>query len=183
MKKLIRFLCITFALTGCGSTESGVDTGLNNGTSVNAVLQQATNDIPAVGDILQNFGDGAINGTDPKFAELDDIEVDIDFTGLSTTMAYAQLSNMMYPYQDYLGQTVKIQGEYYLAEVPQNNANYHFLLLMDDTNCCQGVMEFVLPEGSEYPKMGQQIRIAGEYILDVDDTGEYPVLDVSNYVF
>lgn len=56
------------------------------------------------------------------------------------------------------------------------------LLLLDDTNCCQGVLEFLLPEGVEYPEVGTTIMIVGNYSVGIDTHGEYPYLDVTEYV-
>lgn len=179
MKKIFAFVVCSFILSGCGNNNENIDNSLLVNDQASA--QNSNKEVPVVGSIIDL--ETPSKSEKQKFSDLDDIKVDIDFTYLSKTMAYAQLSNMMYPYENYLGQTVKIQGEYYFQEVPQNNMTYHFLLLMDDTNCCQGVMEFLLPEGASYPAMGTEIRIAGTYVLDVDDTGSYPVLSVTDYAF
>lgn len=124
---------------------------------------------------------GQLTGKD--FSEFDNVVVDIDISALSSTMATAQLNNMIYPYESYLGQTVKMNGEYYAQSATPNGVTYHFLLMMDETNCCQGVMEFMLPEGVDYPPMGSEIMIVGEYVLDITDMGEYPYLSVTDYIF
>lgn len=184
-------IVLTGLLTGCsGETAEISGTNVVSAKENNMANSSQAND--SVDDevnyyqgdsMLGTIIDSEIQRSIKDFSALDDVKVDIDITALSVTMAFAQVSNMMYPfYQNYIGQTVKIQGEYYQQYVPENNATYHLLLLMDDTNCCQGVIEFILPQGVSYPTHGSEIMIAGEYSLIEDEFGEFPILKVTDYV-
>ncbi len=116
------------------------------------------------------------------YSALEDVRADVDFTLLSQVVVFSQMNNMYYMYEDYLGQTVKIKGHYYADFIPDLNMTYHYILLMDEANCCQGIMEFRLPEGVAYPEVGEEFMILGYYALDIDETGEYPYVNAYQYV-
>ncbi|MFI3231350.1 MAG: hypothetical protein R3Y29_07385 [bacterium] len=116
------------------------------------------------------------------YSALEDVRADVDFTLLSQVVVFSQMNNMYYMYEDYLGQTVKIKGHYYADFIPDINMTYHYILLMDEANCCQGIMEFRLPEGVAYPEAGEELMILGYYTLDIDETGEYPYVNAYQYV-
>lgn len=111
-----------------------------------------------------------------------DVPVDINILDLSDIMAFAQVNNMMMMAEEYLGQTVKLHGNYYRHDIDEMDLSYHFLLLVDGTNCCTGILEFLFEDGMEYPPSGTDLLLMGEYSKYTDDYGTYPYIKVSDYL-
>lgn len=205
MKKALSLILVsTVLLSACGtegdnSSQSIKNDLANNTTSATDIIENSANNMYGANTAQDNststnantadtttnpFGQIVNPTTDSNkdYSSMDNIKADIDITKLTNTLAFAQVSNMMYPYHSYLGKTIKIKGQYYGQSSPDNSNFYHFVLLIDDTNCCQGVLEFRLPDGVSYPTIGSEIMIYGEYITDTDETGEYPIIEVTDYV-
>lgn len=74
-------------------------------------------------------------------------DVDLDLTALSSTVQYAEVSNMYNAMDNYIGKTVKMSGPY--VQLSSNIATYDSVLFLDATNCCNIPVEFVgdVPEG------------------------------------
>lgn len=188
MKKALLALTLSMSvLTGCAGNQ-GIDVNdYTTNTSNNATNTTQTGE-GFVDSTLGSYDTGAI-GTMIDFRTLGeeyeaflDVPVDIDVMNLNDIMAFAQVNNMMTTYEDYLGQTVKVHGNYYCHYIEEMDISYHFLLLVDGTNCCQGILEFLMPEGVEYPTSGENLIVMGEYLKYTDDFGTYPYILVSDYL-
>lgn len=119
--------------------------------------------------------------SDKDFSSMNSYDADIDISAMTTTMAFAQSIQMMYSPVEYAGKTVNVRGEYY-KHIMETAEEYHYILLMDETNCCQGIFEFILPTGVESPTDGEIIQIAGEYKQFTDSYGDYHAIEVVQYV-
>lgn len=117
-----------------------------------------------------------------EYQEFLDVPVDLDLLDLSDIVTFAQVNNMMYMSEDYMGDTVKIHGNYYRHDIEELDLSYHFLMLIDGTNCCTGIMEFKMQEGVDYPESGTNLLLMGEYSNYTDDYGTYPYIIVSDYL-
>lgn len=93
--------------------------------------------------------------------------VDLDLTALSSTMVYAEVYNMMYTPQQYLGKTIRMSGTYSEFQDPSTGMRYHSCLIADATACCSQGMEFVLTDDyaypADYPKPDSQITVTGVF--------------------
>lgn len=99
--------------------------------------------------------------------------VDVDLTPLSITMLYAQVTQMNYSPQEYIGKRVKTVGQFAYYPMADENGNpiegqgYYVCLVNDSTACCSSGLEFILkgdpkyPE--DYPKQNSVITVAGEF--------------------
>lgn len=77
--------------------------------------------------------------------------VQMDFSGLNNTMAYAQMFNVVNSPQEYVGTTVRITGTYVpIPDPTREGLVYHFLVVADITACCEIGVEFFL-DGYRYP--------------------------------
>ena len=100
-------------------------------------------------------------------------EIDVDLTKMSSTMVYSEVYNMMALPDDYLGQTVRMKGQFQMYE--GDGRNYYVVMIADALACCQQGMEFVLdgdysyPE--DYPEPGTEVTVTGEF--DTYMEGEY----------
>lgn len=100
-------------------------------------------------------------------------EIDVDLTKMSSTMVYSEVYNMMALPDDYLGQTVRMKGQFQMYE--GDGRNYYVVMIADALACCQQGMEFVLdgdysyPE--DYPEPGTEVTVTG--VFDTYMEGEY----------
>ena len=93
--------------------------------------------------------------------------VDVDLTRLSSTMVYSEVYNMMYAPDDYIGKTIKMTGQFVYYEVPDTKARYFTCIIGDAMACCSQGLEFVM-EGDlaypdDYPELGAEITVIGEF--------------------
>lgn len=182
MKKIL-FACIlsltATMLTGCIEMK-GID--VNNFTEttstgdefVDSNLGSYNMGIPSTLFDFSSLGE--------EYQEILDAQVDIDVLNLSDIVAFAQVNNMMMMADDYLGMTVKVHGNYYRHYIEEIDFSYHFLLLVDGTNCCTGILEFMMEDGVEYPNSGENLILMGEYSKYTDEYGTYPYIIVSDYM-
>ena len=95
MKKVVCVLLaavMCLAITGCGGAGNGRPAQTNQGKSVNDVLSEKMNE----GD--QTKEDPPVQSRDDTESANDainDIQVDVDLTQLSSTMVYSEVYNMM----------------------------------------------------------------------------------------
>ena len=97
--------------------------------------------------------------------------VDVDLTTLSSTMVFAEVSNLMYDPIPYLGKTVRMDGEfsvehgYTMDREEDLSQNFFYCIIEDALACCAQGLEFSLagdyayPE--DYPTEGDTIRVVG----------------------
>lgn len=93
--------------------------------------------------------------------------VDVDLTALNSTMVYAEVYQMMTVPEDYLGKTVKMQGNFSVYEDEEINERYFACIIADATACCQQGLEFIPKSEFVYPKdfpeEGEDILVVGEF--------------------
>ena len=114
-----------------------------------------------------------INSTSEEISEVSQIFYDpentIDLTKMSTTMAYAEICNMVESPQNYAGKNVIMEGSF-MAYLNYAINEYYFVCMMTDaTACCAQGLKFVteMPYSYPYdcPKDGDKIKVQG--IFDV----------------
>jgi hypothetical protein len=93
--------------------------------------------------------------------------VQMDFSGLNDTMAYAQMFNVVNNPKEYVGTTVKIKGTYVpIPDPTREGLTYHFLVVADITACCEIGVEFFL-DGyrypQDYPTQFSQVELTGRF--------------------
>lgn len=75
-------------------------------------------------------------------------KVDVDLTKLSSTMVYAEVSNMCTEPTAYVDKIVKMRGK--MAVYPGDQRNYYACIISDATACCAQGIEFLTKDG-QYP--------------------------------
>lgn len=90
---------------------------------------------------------------------------DVDLVGLSSTLVYAQVYDMMVYPEKYIGKSIRICG---MFEVYSNNLGIYFACVVPDAlACCTQGIEFdlegehVYPE--DYPEIGELITVSGTF--------------------
>lgn len=77
--------------------------------------------------------------------------VDLDLTVLSSTMVYAEVSNMLAAPDDYIGKTVRMKGTFSAYQEPDTQKVYCGVVVQDATACCSQGFDLVMPSQSRYP--------------------------------
>ncbi len=113
-------------------------------------------------------GSGSDTGADTSASG-----VDVDLTELSSTMVYSEVSNMVTVPDDYVGKTVKMQGQF-AKFFDESVGEYYFAcIIADATACCQQGLEFQLAGNKkypdDYPEDGSEITVQGTFgLYDLD---------------
>lgn len=133
---------------------------------------------------------GKENGASPEKTETVS-QIDLDLTALSSTMVYAEVYNMMVRPENYIGKTVKMNGQFALYQVTDSNGQpvpdqiYFACVIADATACCQQGLEFVLAGNysypDDYPELSTEITVVGEFQTYME--GEYKYCHLVNAEF
>ena len=107
---------------------------------------------------------------------LDYTKVDIDLTAMGKDMVYSTVYQMVYNPQDYIGKTVRMKGQYYVAysQDPENDNFYNYCLIADAQACCQQGLEFVCTDGhdtypDDFPEDGSEVEVTGVFEMYEED--------------
>ena len=159
MKKMISLaMCVllVLALTACGGNQTGNDKTQNKPNGVN---ENAPEPEPESSEEVLSTTDG----------------IDVDLTALSSTMVYSEVYNMMVSPDDFIGKTVKMDGQFAMYHDESTGKYYFACIISDATACCSQGIEFVLTEDytypDDYPKEGDKICVIGTF--DTYQEGEY----------
>ena len=78
--------------------------------------------------------------------------VDLDLSALSGTVVYSQVYDMMTEPENYLGQRVKVKGNFSYFQDSGTLNEYFAVVIADATACCAQGMEFVWAGEHSYPR-------------------------------
>lgn len=191
MKKLITILlCLAMiaSLAGCGgdngsssktgSNSKGVEDVLEEGMA-EADAQKADAQTSSAGEdftFSTEFSEETAANDVPETVDVESIVsstegIDVDLTKLSSTMVYSEVYNMMNTPDDYIGKTVKMVGMSATYHDQDTDNYYYACVIADATACCSQGIEYILPEGQEYPK--EKVRITVTGVFDTYEEGEY----------
>ena len=98
-------------------------------------------------------------------ADTETKNVDIDFTKLSETVAAAEFGNIMAQPTDYLGQTVKVSGQFFSQVVAEFDRYFHYVTVVQGDACC--------------PPNGFEIQLTGDNITDDDYPKQQSMIEVT----
>lgn len=154
---ILTALFVCFLFIGCEKNENG--------------SQSRTNDVSKQDDITitPEVEDVFVSNTE----QLEEIStntesgVDVDLTALSSTMVYAEVYNITFYPERYLGKTVKMRGKYYAGYYEETGKYYHYVMIEDAAECCQQGLEFIwngehtYPE--DYPVDGTEVEVIGTF--------------------
>ena len=95
--------------------------------------------------------------------------VDVDLTQMNATIMYAELSNIIYMPDDYVGKIIRMNGTVVSSVDPETNITYHAVIIRDATACCASGLDYVLADGQEYPADETDVTVTGEFELYEED--------------
>ncbi len=168
MKRTVCVLlaCAVLALAGCGSDDSGTNKSAKN---VNDVFSSSQNDSSAESSSASDAVSTTTKASESSNVDVNSKaykEVDTDLSQMSSTMAYAEASNMLSEPDKYKGKIVKAKGVF---AVSNDNGNTYFAcMLTDAAACCSQPIEFVLSDTSrkypaDYPEIDSEITVVGVF--------------------
>ncbi|MBR0091552.1 MAG: hypothetical protein IJP92_07625 [Lachnospiraceae bacterium] len=121
-----------------------------------------------------NFGLGIPTEAAPPTLNGTTDGIDVDLTTMNSNMVYAEVSNMVYFPDEYVGKKIRMDGSFVLAySMAEEDAYYYACLIEDATACCAQGIEFVregdfsYPE--DYPEVGEPITVTGIFELYTDE--------------
>ncbi|MBR6999474.1 MAG: hypothetical protein IKI01_02545 [Lachnospiraceae bacterium] len=148
---------------GNNGDNNGTNPGGNNGTDNPDVTLPTA--IPT--EVPTGEPEGNIKDPDPS--------VDVDLTCLSSTMVYAEVSNIVLSPEKYIGKTMKMDGLFAVYHDEETDQYYYACLIQDATACCQNGIEFVPADARKYPddfpELGTNITVTG--VFDTYEEGGY----------
>lgn len=164
MKKIIITACLasmTLVAFGCGS--------------VNVSTKGTISSSPqTIDDILaQNSEMNANDLKEMSSGESDELSlqktsyncIDYDLTSMSSTLIYAQVSNMINDPESYMGKVIKMSGLNSIYEDPDTKKKYFSCIVPDATACCAQGIEFDLKDDAlgNLLNEGQEITVVGVF--------------------
>ena len=79
-------------------------------------------------------------------------KIDLDLSELSGTVIYSQVYNMTEAPEDYIGQRIRIRGNFSYFQDPDTKKEYFASVIADATACCAQGIEFVWAGEHVYPR-------------------------------
>ena len=118
--------------------------------------------------------------------------LDIDLTALSGIMVYSEVNSMISFPDNYIGKTVKMQGQFNIYQVTDENGAFipdkmfFACMIADATACCAQGLEFALAGEpvypDEYPELGAEITVVGTFEWYEEDGCRYYRLGNASFV-
>ena len=104
--------------------------------------------------------------------------IDVNLSALSATMLFAEITRITNNPEDYLGQVIKIHGEYFNFYDGERNQYIHFVLVLDEAGCCNEGFQFRVSEEFGSPEdlfeIQEEIEIIGVFSsCEGDEWGRY----------
>lgn len=99
-------------------------------------------------------------------ASSDTETAEVDLTGMSSTMVFAEVYNMMVEPESYEGKTVRMQGELVSYPHPFTGEDCHAVIVKDALACCAQGFQFQPAEGVTLPEDSAEVTVTGVYTLD-----------------
>lgn len=99
--------------------------------------------------------------------EAEPLKIDMDLSGITGTMVYAQVYQMLMEPEAYLGKVIRISGWLDVFEDDFAGVVYTSCVIPDATGCCAQGLEFVwqgehaYPE--DYPELGTNLTVTGRF--------------------
>ena len=161
------------ALTACGGGGAATKSATGNQSSVSQLMESAAQNAPAEPPLP---APAPSDGSTPilpaeEFVPLELPEqprgadgVDVDLTQMNATMVFAEVSNIMYLPDDYLGKVIRMKGTAVSSTDPETGVTYYAVIIQDATACCASGLEYLLTEG-EYPPDETEVTVTGEFEL------------------
>lgn len=105
-------------------------------------------------------------------------KIDLDLSGYSSTILFAEMYNMTLMPEDYDGKIIKIKGQFSSYQKPKTKEICYIVFCMDATACCGQAMDFILQDPSEHPEneipSDSEITVVGRFEI-YEENAEYGI--------
>lgn len=138
--------------------------------------------LAACGTKDNNGADGAAD-TPPASQSQGTGGIDVDLTVLSSIMVYSEVNSMISFPDNYIGKTVKMQGQFTIYQAADENGAFipdkmfFACMIADATACCAQGLEFALAGEpvypDDYPELGAEITVVGTFEWYEEDGCRY----------
>jgi len=116
-------------------------------------------------------------GTPAEAEAAEPLLIDLDLAGMSGTIVYAQIYNLLCDPFPWLGRIIRMAGYYSFYEDTEHGTVYHACVIPDATACCAQGIEFVLAGEfawpDDYPEAGEDITVTGRLEMYEEDGYSY----------
>ena len=141
----------------------------------------------AVAALLTACGGGDVEQARADAAENEARAVDLDLTRLSGTVVYSQVYDMIEEPEAYMGQTVKLKGNFGYYQDPDTKKEYFAAVIADATACCSQGIEFVWAGEHAYPRdyppLDTMLTVTGTFGTYEENGYTYLQLDDADVVW
>lgn len=165
MKKIIYVLVVLLLLNACNKKE----------------VEQQDSDKQTIVDVdYQSEIEETIKEENVIEEEIDDGEIDIDLSELTSIMAYCEVCNIISDLDNNKGKRIKIRGmlEYY--EDPETKEKTFGCTVMDATACCSLGLMFVPVDDTNLPEKYSIVNVTG--VLEVYEKDGYELCRLKNAI-
>lgn len=194
MKKIIAMMLgMVICLTACGDSSSTkfesssitVEEVLENGMTEAELEASDSNNSEEISSQEAESNSSATGTVNDSAAEDKSTAsgtegIDVDLTVLSSTMVYSQVYDMVYFPENYVGQTVKMEGIYTHYHDDTTGKDYYACFIQDATACCAQGIEFELTDDyvypDDYPEEGGYVCVSGTFDIYEEDGFTYCTL-------
>jgi hypothetical protein len=193
MKKLfLPILCITLALSTAGCAGSSPSSKvINQTTGIKDVLQSGierekgvttttTESSEEPSETSSTVSQIGKNIEDLRPSDKGTDGIDFDLTKYSANMVYAEVYNMMFFPQEYIGKRILVQGQFSYYHEESTGKDYYACFISDAAACCKQGMEFVPAKKVKYPKdfpkVGAEIQVTGIFTTYEEGDKKYMTL-------
>ena len=111
---------------------------------------------------------------DPDMVEMPEgCDVDVDLTILNSTLVYAEVYNMMYYPEKFIGKKIRMHGMYSVYVDEETKKTYYACFISDAAACCQQGVEFEPQDAAGKAEAGGALQNGDEItVVGVYDTYE-----------
>ncbi|MBO4914284.1 MAG: hypothetical protein J5449_03675 [Oscillospiraceae bacterium] len=162
---------LLLALTACGGSGAATKGTTGNQSSVAQIMESAAQDTAEAPPLPASAATFPAEDNAPeqsREAAKSTEGVDVDLTQMNATMVFAEVSNIMYMPDDYLGKIIRMEGTAVSSTDPETGVTYYAVIIQDATACCASGLEYVLAKG-EYPPDETEVTVTGEFELYEDN--------------
>ena len=180
MKKICLFLSlfiVILTLAACTSTDNNASQKGQAGNGEQAksgvvdtpllTSEEVAAQLGAKGELEVETAPAAAPAKLSSVSTDDDRPVDLDLTQISGTVVYSQVYDMMMNPNSYLGQKIKMKGNFSYFRDPETNQEYFATIIADATACCAQGIEFVWKGNhaypQDYPPLDTEITVTGTF--------------------
>ena len=200
MKKFILpFLCVALMLSFTGCADNGASGRvMNQSTGIKEILQSGIaseneKTAPATSETTTETTQTPVTVAPPEPSGFDNIDeqfkgtkgIDVDLTKGNANLVYAQVYDMMYSPDSYIGKKIKMEGTFTYYHNEETDKYYYACFIADAAACCQQGIEFEPAKKvkfpDDFPKVGAKISVTGVFYTYKEGDNTFAALKDATY--